>query len=228
MFQYTKATLRAALLDWNTNSNAEYVAALDDIIQRGELRLSRLLDLDNLDGVLTTTTAGTVPEVFKPANLVNERVLVLDPGAAANVQLQKRSRAWIEAMNATGAQGVPRYYGEFDTADEDSARWFVAPIPDAAYLIFVHGNFSPASIVDGSDGTVTWFSRRVPDLLFLACSVEANEYLKYWAKKAANEAELAEKAAAFLGVAANLTRADTEDLLGQRQKQNAAPTQAQG
>lgn len=221
MFQYTKATLKSALQDWNTSSNAEFVAALDEIIQRGELRLARLLDLDNLDSVLTTTTSDTVPEVWKPENLVTERVMVMSVTGVKRF-LHKRSRAFIEAVNIADAEGPPVYYGEYD-----EQRWFVAPIPDGDYLIYVHGVYRPASIVDGSDGSTTWFSTRVPDLLFLACSIEANEYLKFWAHKAANEAELASKLDDFRGIAANLTRADVEDLVGARQASNQPTTPPQ-
>ena len=223
MFQYTKASLKTHLQLWVEGNGADaddaFIAALDEIIQRGELRLARGVDLDNLDYVLTTTTAGTVPEVFKPAELVNERLLSISI-AGRKTPLLKRSRAFIEAMNRDDGAGTPRYYGEFD---ED--RWFVAPIPAAAYLIYVHGNWRPASIVDGNDANTTWFSTRIPDLLASACSIEAASELKFWTLKALQEAEYTAKLAAFRGIAANLKRADYEDILKGRQSLNT-PTVA--
>jgi hypothetical protein len=220
MLTFTKATLKTALQKWNTTADTEFVGELDAIIKRGELRLERLLDLEMLDSVATTTTAATVPEVFVPDNLIVDRLLMIDSGAPGKKAMLHRSRGWIELMNEDDEEGLPRFYCDFD-----EGRWFVTPIPNAAYLIYVHGLYRPASIADGNDDNTTWLSEHLPDLLFLACSVEACEFLKFWAHKASNEIDLNTKAAAFLGIAANLQRSDIEDLLGGRQNQNKPNTQ---
>lgn len=220
MFQYTKGTLKDSLKLWvegnGDDADDDFVTALDEIIQRGELRLSRDLDLDSLDSVLTTTTAGTVPEVFKPDNMLTERLLQISV-AGRTYAMHKRHRAWIEAMNRDAEELDPAerftiYYAEYD---ED--RWFLAPIPDDAYLITVHGIFRPASITDGNDDTTTWFSTRVPDLLHAACSIEAAEMLKNWARKAAQEAEYNAKLDDVRGITENLQRADIESIVMGRQ-----------
>jgi hypothetical protein len=220
MFQYTKATLKENLQLWvegnGDDADDAFVDALDEIIQRGELRLSRDLDLDNLDSVLTTTTAGTVPEVFKPDNLITERLLEISI-AGRKYPMHKRHRAWIENMNRDGtelstAAPFTIYYGEYD-----EERWFVGPIPNAAYLIYVHGVFRPASIVDGNDDNTTWFSTRVPDLLQLACAVEAASQLKNWVRKADAENEYTAKLDDVRGITENLQRADIESIAMGRQ-----------
>ena len=219
MLTYTKATLKPSLQSWNVNADPDFVSKLDEIIQRGELRLSQMLDLDSLDTVSTTTTSATVPEVWKPDNLIVERLLLIAAPTGKKGVLP-RSRAWVQLMNEDDEEGVPKYYCEHD---ED--RWAMAPIPNAALLIYVHGLFRPASITDGSDNTETWFSTRVPNLLWLACSIEANEFLKNWARKAQTESDLAEQAEDWLGIAAKLQRSDIEDLVGGRQNQNKPNTQ---
>lgn len=223
MLTYTKGTLKASLSSWNVTSDPDFAATRDEIIRKGELRLAHLLDLDSLDSVGTTTTAGTVPEVFKPDNLIIDRMLVIDPVSSRKQIIFHRHRGWIELMNADDEEGVPKYYADFD-----EERWFVTPIPNAAYLIYVHGLYRPASIVDGNDDNETWFSTRVPELLWLACSIEANEFLKNWARKASNEAELIEKSQRFLGIAASLQRSDYADLVGGMQNQNKPSTQPAG
>lgn len=215
MLTYTKATLKSSLQDWNVNADPNFVAALDEIIRKGELRLMKLLDLECFDAIGTTTTTASSDEVFKPDNLIVDRLLMIDTGSGAIRPVQFRSRAWVAMNNQDAETGVPKYYAEMD-----ETRWNVAPLADTARMIYVHGLYRPASIVDGADANETWFSTRVPELLFLACSIEANEYLKHWARKSANESDLAEQAQQWLGIAARLQRTDVEDLLGDRMNLN--------
>jgi hypothetical protein len=210
MLQYTKGTLKTALQDWNTNSDPTFVAHLDEIIRRGEIMLDRVLDLNNQEESSQTTTAATVAEVWKPADLINEKLVVITV-AGVTKQLRKRSRAWIELYNQDGTLGVPLYYMEFD-----ALRWFVAPIPDAAYLITVHGNHLIESLADGSDGTTTWYSTFTPEALYYACSVEACEFLKNYAKKAQNEQDLVKRGSAFIAQSKKLKYDDAEEMVKQR------------
>lgn len=223
MLQYTKATLKAHLKSWvegnGTDADEDFVAALDEIIQTAENNLSRDIDLDNLDSSLDTTTSNTEPEVFKPGNLTVERLLQISV-AGHTYALLKRSRAFIEAMNSDGVNAAPKYYAEFD---ED--RWFVAPIANGSYLITVHGNYRPASITDGDDGTTTWFSTHVADVLALACRSAAAEFIKLWSLKAACDAEYTSRLADARALTANLQRIDIEDLIGsgRHQQQPTVP-----
>lgn len=213
-FSYSKLTLKNHCSEWiegnGSQADADFTAALDEIIQRGESRVLRDLDLDSLDSSLQTTTAATVPEAFKPSNLITERLLVISISGVKRT-LQKRSRAWIESMNRTDTLGQPQYYAEFD---ED--RWFLAPIPTAAYSITVHGIYRPGSIVDGNDSNTTWLSTRFPDILAAACDIEAARKLKNWSRVAAAEAEYAGKLDNVLAQTKNLKRADVEDIIGGR------------
>jgi hypothetical protein len=157
-----------------------------------------------------------VPEVFKPDNLVTERLLQISV-EGRTYAMHKRHRSWIEAMNRDAEQLVTTerftiYYAEFD-----EQRWFLAPIPDDAYLITVHGVFRPASITDGNDDNTTWFSTRVPDLLAQACEIEAAHMLKNWARKAAAEAGYNAKLDDVRGITENLQRADIESIATGRQ-----------
>ncbi len=222
MIQYTKATLKAHLTGWvesnGADADADFVAALDEIIGLGEVRLYRDLDLDSLDSSNDTTSATSSDEVFKPLNLISDRLVTINVAGQERLLL-KRSRAWVAMMNTAGAVGTPQYYCEWD---ED--RWAVAPLSLAPYLITVQGIYQPASIVDGSDGNTTWFSTRMPDLLAGACSIEAAEFLKNWSRKAVAEAEYTAKLAGARGITQNLRRSDIEDMTAGRQNRQT-PTQ---
>jgi hypothetical protein len=220
MLQYTQATLHTALTLWNVNSDPDFVNTLPEIVKRGEIRLSRALDLDSLDTVNTAvSTVAATATVTKPATLINERsVTVLV--AAKDTQLIKRSRAWVKLYNSSGAQGTPKYYCE-----TNETTWTLAPIPAGVYPLTIQGNFIFASIEDGATSSVTWFSTQVPDLLYYACSIEACEFLKAWAKKQQNQADFALALMQFTGIARTLQRTDSEDIVGERMSHNQPGTQ---
>lgn len=220
MFSYTKATLKAALQAFNDSSNNEFVDALDQLIQLGELRALKRLDLDALDSTEIAETVADSAEVEKPDNLVVDRLLVLQ--GDGKTMIIRRSRAWVEMYNTDGETGSPRYY-----CDLDEDRWLVAPVAADDVEIVVHGIYRPVSIIDGGDDDTTWLSTRVPELLYTACSIEACEFLKFWSKKSAQEADFEEQAARFLKTAGSLQRSDVEDLLGNRMNTNKPDTQAE-
>lgn len=221
MLQYTQATLHTALTSWNVNSDPTFVSTLPEIVRRGELRLAKLLDLDNLDGKETTVTAASTLLVVKPTSpvgMINERVVTVNV-AGSELLVRKRSRAWCQLYNKTGATGTPQYY-----AEADETHWAFVPIPAGVYTVTVHGAFLIPSIEDGAGSTVTWFSTNVPDLLYYACSIEACEFLKFWAKKADNDATLNRLAGMFELQSRKIQRVDDEEL--QMDKQTHRPTGA--
>lgn len=212
MLSYTKASLKAALTSWNRNSAPEFATELDDIIKRGELSLFRALDFDPLVTDNDTSTAANAAEVFKPENLINETECWITV-SGTRTMLLKRSRAWVKLCSQTA--GTPLYYCELDTE-----RWEVGPPAADAYLITVTGNYTPDSITDGDDDNTTYFSTKVPDLLYIACAIEACEFLKFWGHKEALLQEFATKVAVFRGEAPNQELTQAGDQLGDRQQSN--------
>jgi hypothetical protein len=218
MLSYTKATLKAKLLLWNRNSAPEYETELDEIIRSGELDLMRALDLDPLVGENDTTTSASSGEVFKPDNLLHETELWVTV-ASVRTPLPKRSRAWVKMMGST--PGTPLYYCELDTD-----RWTVGPPAADAYLIDVTGQYAPDSIVDGADSNTTWFSTVVPELLYLSCSIQANDFLKFWERKQLLLTEFAAKVAIYRGETPNNDNTQGGDSVGDRKPAN--PVKAPG
>lgn len=220
MLSYTQTTIKSSLQTFNVNSDPDFVTNLPEIIRKGEMRLARYLDLDNLDTMDTSvSTAASTVTVTKPTTLMFERLVEVTV-AGTTTFVKKRSRAWVDNYNKAGGTGTPVYY-----AERSETTWALAPIPAGVYGLTIHGSFDFVSIMDGAAGATTWFSTQVPDLFYLACSVEACEYLKAWAKKAQNEADFNRLAAEFVATAKQLQRADIEDIIGMRQNQNPAGTQ---
>ena len=220
MLQYTQTTIQSSLQTFNVNSDPAFATNLPEIIRKGELRLARFLDLDNLDTMDTSvSTAASTVTVTKPVTLIDERVVEVTV-AGVTTFVNKRSRAWVDNYNKAGGTGTPKYY-----AERSETAWALAPIPTGVYGMTIHGNFTFASIMDGAAGATTWFSTQVPDLFYLACSIEACEYLKAWAKKAQNQDDFNKLGNEFVSTARNLQRADVEDIIGMRQNQNLPGTQ---
>lgn len=210
---YTHATLKASLLSWNENADPEFESHLDEIIQRGEASLMRALDLGLTNESNDTATTASAAEVFKPLNLIAEKEVWVTVGSTTT-PLLRRSPAWVRMLGST--PGTPKYY-----CDLDANRWNVGPPADGQYVIDVVGEYSTfPSITDGSDNQTSWFGDNVPDLLHVACSIEACEYLKFWAHKDRLLQEFGAKVAIFRGDTPNLKRADPEDKLGDRSSQN--------
>lgn len=212
MLSYTKATLKAALTAWNRNSAPEFDDELDDIIKRGELSLMRAIDFDPEISENDTATAQLSGEVFKPEDLLHETELWITVDGV-QTPLLKRSRAWVRHMGTT--PGTPKYYCELD-----ETRWTVGPPALDQYLIDVTGQYAPESITDGSDDNTTYFSTKMPDLLYVACAIEACEFLKAWTHKQALLDEFATKIAIFRGETPNQENTQGGDAVGNRQQQN--------
>lgn len=212
MLSYTKATLKEKLQSWNLASAPEFVAELDDIIKRGELSLFRAIDYAPLLSSQDTATAASTSEMFKPDTLIKETALWVTV-SGVRTALVKRSPSFIKYITQT--PGTPKYY-----AERDLTRWDVAPPSLAAYLVNVDGEYAPESIVDGDDTGTTYFSTKMPDLLYIACAIEATEFLKFWTHKAALLEEFGAKVAIFRGDTPNMQKTDVEDQLGNRDQSN--------
>jgi hypothetical protein len=222
MLQYTQTTIQSSLKIWNVNADPDFNTNLPEIIRRGELRLARFLDLDNLDTMDTSvSTAASTETVAKPSTLIAERLVEVTV-AGVKTFVKKRSRAWVDNYNKAGGTGTPVYY-----AERNETTWALAPIPAGVYVMTVHGQFTFASIMDGSSSATTWFSTQVPDLFFYACSIEACEFLKAWTKKAQNEEDFNRLGQEFVSTARNLQRADIEDIISNRQNKNQPGTQTE-
>lgn len=212
MLQYTKATLKASLALWvegnGLSADEDFTDSLDEIIQRGEVRAMRDLDLSLFDYVSDTITTSLSGEVFKPESLITEALLVVSVDGV-KTQLTKKNRAFVDAMLTQDATGTPRYYCE---RTEDT--WLFAPIPPASYAVYVHGQYRAYSIVDGSDDNTTWLSTRLPDILWAACAIEAAHELKNWARKSIEEADYNSKLDNARAMTTNLRRADVAEIIG--------------
>jgi hypothetical protein len=173
MSNMTYTELVAKLQAWEEDDDLEFQASIDDIINLGEMRLWRDLDLGIFTSEDTTPTVQSNELLLKPVadtELVSFQSLWYD-NAGVRTFLQLRSPDWIRDYQDPAAEAAPRYYCELA-----QDNWAVAPIPDAVYTINTRGTTRPVRLSGGN--TTTWLSLHQSDLLFKACMAESEGFLK--------------------------------------------------
>ena len=174
----TYADLSQALQDYMEDDDTEFVGSIDDVINVGENRVVKDLDLAifRVDDSVTLTLS-TV-EVTKPTPAAGAQYLAakaawITGGAlTAPVFLEHRGDQYVNFYNAGAVDGVPKYF-----ADDSDTIFSVAPPPDDAYTLNVRYLSIPARLVDTTNET-NWLTDNVPELLFRACLAESEAFLK--------------------------------------------------
>lgn len=169
----THTLLTAKLQQWLEDDDAEFSSSIDDIINLGELRVWRDLDLSIFTSTDTVTTVVSTETVTKPTTdteLVTWQSLYYDNG---NVRtwIELRSNDWVRDFQTPVSLGPPKYYSELN-----ETQWLLGPAPDAIYTINARGITRPTKLSSGNP--TTWLSNHQDDLLFKACLAEAEGMLK--------------------------------------------------
>jgi hypothetical protein len=172
---WTYTSILAALQSWPTDEDAAYLAEVPNIIGLGELRLVRDLNLELFDrtDVSVSTVIGTAT-VAKPSTAIAMR----DVGITVTgkyVDLEKRSLTWCKMYAPDpSVTGVPIYW-----CDISEALIGLFPTPIAVYVVSQHIVARPTDgLSAGSPSATSWLSRTVPDALFAACLMEAEQFIK--------------------------------------------------
>lgn len=174
MTNTTYTELVTNLQAWLEDDDAEFVGSIDEIIQLGQMRLWRDLDLAIFSGEDSTPTVqsqATVPKPTTDTELVNFTSLWYD-NAGERTFLELRSVDFVRDYQIPSTTGMPIYYCELD-----ESNWELAPVPDAVYTINTRGT-TRLTPLDAITNTTNWLSLHQSDLLFKACLAEAEAFLK--------------------------------------------------
>ncbi len=173
---YTYATLTAAIKSYAEDTDANFVANIDDMIAKAETRILRDLDLELFEAwSLVTISAGT-RNVVKPDNTIEVNdVWIRNPATKEWTELPRRTFEYcLLYAPIEAAVRVPEFYSEFDKDDI-----YVVPTPDQSYSggnARVRATIRPTGL--SSSNTTSWLGSNVADLLFHACMIEAQNFLK--------------------------------------------------
>lgn len=173
MSNKTYAELSQNLQDWMEDDDSEFVGSIDEIINLGEMRLWRDLDLSIFTSEDTAATVASQDTVTKPVTdteLVTWQSIYYD-NAGERTFLELRSTDFVRDHQTIGATAAPKYYAETNETD-----WLLSPIPDAIYTLNARGVTRPTRLSAGN--TTTWLSLHQDDMLFKACLAEAEGFLK--------------------------------------------------
>jgi len=169
-FTYTE--LYNALQTWTKDAADEYQSDLNRIIELGELKLIKDLDVTIFDVNDSTpvVTSGS-RNVTKPTGCLSTNSLFLLTSGTRS-RLVQRSLDWCleYAPNVTTDTGTPTFFAELN-----STTWYIVKTPTATTTLDSYFVKRPNSIVDDDS---TWLGDNCGDLLFYACLASSERWLK--------------------------------------------------
>ena len=174
--RYTYTTLVAALKSFAEDTDPDYVANIDDFIGKAELRILRDLDFELFESWSAVTISGGNRFVTKPnLTVVINSMNVRNPSTLEWTELPRRSFEYCVLYSPVeSVVGQPRYF-----AEGSDTLLYVVPTPDQSYAganAKVRATIRPLGL--SSTKATTWVSDHVSDLLFHACMIEAQNFLK--------------------------------------------------
>jgi hypothetical protein len=174
MTNKTYTELETNLQAWLEDNDAEFQGSIAEVINLGQMRLWRDLDLSIFTSEDSSPTVQSNELLVKPVTdteLVSFTALWYD-NAGERTFLELRSADWVRDYQVPSVTGAPRFYAELD---EDN--WALAPIPDAVYTVNTRGVTRLSPLVKTTNET-NWLSLHMDDLLFKVCLAEAERFLK--------------------------------------------------
>lgn len=163
--------LEADLKAWLEDDDTEFDADIPKIIELGEFRLIKDLNLSIFNVTQSANTADGTETLTKPTGSVPVVFQSLWYGTAPNITfLELRSVDFVRDYQS-GVEGPPRYYAESSTTE-----WLLGPIPDATYAVSCRGIVRPTGLASGTQST--WLSTHMSDILLKACLAESEAFLK--------------------------------------------------
>lgn len=175
MTNMTYGELEAKLQAWLEDDDAEFQGSIPDIIDLGQMRLWRDLDLSIFSSEETANTAVGNPIVTKPSTdteLVAWNSIYYPVAGGKNVYLELRSTEFVRDHQVAGTNAPPRYY-----AEEGQDQIILSPLPDQIYVMNFRGT-TRLEPLDAVTNTTNWLSLHQSDMLFKACLAEAEAFLK--------------------------------------------------
>jgi hypothetical protein len=160
------------------DSNVLTSTIVNGFIEDAEFRILRDVDSDNNRRYVTANLISGTRFIDTPQNLLVIRSAQIVDSELADGDtnqnrdfLQYRDVNFMSEFNPAAAQGVPKYYSNWD-----ETRIVVAPTPDQTYTIQLNYILKPAGL--SSTNTTTYLSLEFPNGLLYACLAEAYGFLK--------------------------------------------------
>lgn len=170
---YTYTTLVEALQDTTEDQGAEFLAALPNIIALAEDKILKDLNLELFDTVTALAFTANDPLLTKPTGTIATRSLHYTDAATKFKLIEPRSWEFVKDFwpNAAVTTADPRYFAEYS-----ATQYYLAGTPSGTNVVTARCIVRPAGLT--SINTTTWLSQYMGDLMFYACLVAAEQFLK--------------------------------------------------
>lgn len=170
-FNYT--TLKQALIDMEEETGTDFASFIDTIIPLAEDKLLRDLDLEIFDISAASTFGVASPWLAKPTDMVALRTMHYTD-ADGNFQLiEPRSYEFCKDYwpNASTTTATPKYAAEYS-----DTNWLIAGTPASGLTVTIRYIHRPDGMTSGNPAT--WLGTHTGDLLYFACLVVSEQFLK--------------------------------------------------
>ena len=170
---WTFTTLKSAIQDYTQNTESTFVADLSIIIQQGEDRIVKSVELPNFRKNVTGTFTSGNQYLETPSDyLYPFSLAVLDDSNNYSYLLNTDVSFIREAYPSASTTGTPKHYAQFD-----DTTFIVGPSPSSNLNAELHYYYVPQSITASADGT-SWLGTNAPEVLLYACLCEAYTFMK--------------------------------------------------
>jgi|TARA_R110000765_G_scaffold105943_1_gene196227 hypothetical protein len=170
---WTFTTLKSAIQDYTQNTESTFVADLSIIIQQGEDRIVKSVELPNFRKNVTGTFTSGNQYLETPSDyLYPFSLAVLDDSNNYSYLLNTDVSFIREAYPSASTTGTPKHYAQFD-----DTTFIVGPSPSSNLNAELHYYYIPQSITASADGT-SWLGTNAPELLLYASLIEAYTFMK--------------------------------------------------
>ena len=170
---WTFTTLKSAIQDYTQNTESTFVANLSIIIQQGEDRIVKSVELPNFRKNVTGTFTSGNQYLETPSDyLYPFSLAVLDDSNNYSYLLNTDVSFIREAYPSASTTGTPKHYAQFD-----DTTFIVGPSPSSNLNAELHYYYVPQSITASADGT-SWLGTNAPELLLYASLIEAYTFMK--------------------------------------------------
>lgn len=169
----TLAELKSDLQDWLRNSEATFVANLNDIISSAERRIYSKAMVPDAKATATVETSDGAFSYEIQANVLRPLRVWLTIGGDDHPPMIAKSAGWLREVSPFSAPGTPTHYAWLRSL-ADRMQLLVFPKPQGIYTLnmeYMRGD--PPSLMTAE----TWLSTNFPDVLRKVSAHEAAMYL---------------------------------------------------
>lgn len=193
MVSFTYATLTAAIQAWAENDDTDFTDNLDTIINLGEVRLMKDVDLTicRKSDATTTVSSGANSSDTLPSDLIIPRWVQVVGG---NMLLPKDEAFLKEIISDSSSAAAPLFY----SFEDGGTTLLVAPTPSVAITLDIGYTYRITGL--SSSNTSNWLSTNAPDALLAACMLEAQQFMKEEQLESGRWAEMYKTATAALRI----------------------------